>query len=222
MSKEKIIEKIQKLLALSNSSNEHEAKLAMENANKMLMKYNLSMKDVRDVQSDILEHVVERSGRISKWKIVLLQSIAELNFCEVIYMHRTNQPKDLLLVGKDHNIIVSIEVYRYLVQFLDRNVKENTKHIECKNSYRVGFALAIRQRANQIISERKSEGVNGHSGEECKDLILVEKHAVDQYLSEQDVKSQKSSLKNDYDFESFMKGSLDGQNISLNQQIQGA
>lgn len=221
MSKEKIIEKVQKLLALSNSSNEHEAKLAMENANKLLTKYNLSMKDVEEVHSDIIEHVVERSGRISKWRIVLLQSIAELNFCEVLYLQRINKPKDLIIVGKDHNIIVAIEIYRYLVQFLDRNVKENTKHISCKNSYRIGFSLAIRKRVNQIIIDRENEGINGHSGDECKDLMIVEKYAVKEYLNEQNIKTQKNYLKDDYDFESFMKGSLDGQNISLNQQIKG-
>jgi len=41
-----VTEKIKKLLALATSSNEHEAKLAAAKANKLLIKYNLTMQDV--------------------------------------------------------------------------------------------------------------------------------------------------------------------------------
>jgi hypothetical protein len=41
-----IIEKIQRLLALANSDNEHEAKLAAERATALLTKHNLSMQDI--------------------------------------------------------------------------------------------------------------------------------------------------------------------------------
>src|SRR5579884_2145941 len=43
---ETIIEKIQKLLALSTSSNEHEAALALAKAQNMLLQYNLSLEEV--------------------------------------------------------------------------------------------------------------------------------------------------------------------------------
>ena len=45
-----IIEKIQKLLALANSSNEHEAALAAAHAQRLLSEHNLAMADVEAKQ----------------------------------------------------------------------------------------------------------------------------------------------------------------------------
>lgn len=42
----KIIDRIKKLLALAESDNESEAKLAMERANELLLRYNLSSSQV--------------------------------------------------------------------------------------------------------------------------------------------------------------------------------
>jgi hypothetical protein len=47
MSNEKILEKIQKLLNMSTSSNEHEAALALERVTELLEKYNLTMTEVK-------------------------------------------------------------------------------------------------------------------------------------------------------------------------------
>ena len=41
-----IIEKIKKLLALANSSNEHEAALAASHAQRLLSEHNLAMADI--------------------------------------------------------------------------------------------------------------------------------------------------------------------------------
>jgi len=44
----KILEKIQKLLSLATSDNEHEAKAAMDKANALLVKHNLSMQEAKE------------------------------------------------------------------------------------------------------------------------------------------------------------------------------
>lgn len=46
MSKNKIINKIKKCLALANSSNQHEAAAALRQAHKMMKQYKLSLDDI--------------------------------------------------------------------------------------------------------------------------------------------------------------------------------
>ena len=44
----KVVEKIKKLLALSESSNEHEAKVSLLKAQELLAKHKLSLKEVKE------------------------------------------------------------------------------------------------------------------------------------------------------------------------------
>lgn len=80
-----IIERIQKLLALSASPNEHEAALALQRASDLLLKYNLSRADVegREVsQAKVGETRVEIAGRITDWHRILMVHISDHCFCE--------------------------------------------------------------------------------------------------------------------------------------------
>ena len=64
-----IIEKIKKLLALANSSNEHEAALAAGHAQRLLSEHNLAMADIeashKPDSADRVETTVSRT--LSKW-----------------------------------------------------------------------------------------------------------------------------------------------------------
>lgn len=56
----KIVERIKKLLALSESSNEHEAQLAMLKAQELLVKHKLTIKEVKEFKvynSEIKEKI---------------------------------------------------------------------------------------------------------------------------------------------------------------------
>ncbi len=64
-----IIEKIQKLLALSKSPNENEASTALRMAMDMLSKHNLSMSEINVEKKESVEHEeVKFTGkRFSTW-----------------------------------------------------------------------------------------------------------------------------------------------------------
>ena len=75
MDKEKVIDRVKKLLNLANSDNENEAKLAAGNASKLLTKYNLSMQEV-NVNRDYENSSVAEKPRMSqedKWIFPLLK-----------------------------------------------------------------------------------------------------------------------------------------------------
>ena len=68
-SREDIADKVNKLLALANSSNEHEAKLAATRAMEMLAKYNLSGDDLKQ-RKFVREFIPKAEPKQAKWKTV--------------------------------------------------------------------------------------------------------------------------------------------------------
>lgn len=57
-SMEQVVEKIQKLLALANSDNENEAKLASKKAHELMIKYNLSASEVEMINKEYINKIV--------------------------------------------------------------------------------------------------------------------------------------------------------------------
>jgi hypothetical protein len=104
MADETIIEKIQKLLALSTSSNENEAASALAKAQKLLLLHNISMEEVEALKKPdrvyVKDSVLISRGR---WRVRLLSAIAQYNFCRMVYFpNRSNTLA--VLVGEKINI----------------------------------------------------------------------------------------------------------------------
>tara|TARA_Y100000310_G_scaffold279695_1_gene298963 strand:+ start:134 stop:856 length:723 start_codon:yes stop_codon:yes gene_type:complete len=90
MTHEQVIAKVQKLLALATSSNEHEAALAAERANDLLTKHNLTIAQVPDPDTgapttDPIGHANATTKHKSPWVRHLWQATAKLNFCDYMY-----------------------------------------------------------------------------------------------------------------------------------------
>ena len=84
---EAIASKIQKLLALSDSSNEHEASLAAERASALLAKYNLSLSDLPG-EVEETGHQIDFTKCSSPWVRMVWQAVARLNFCGYAFSGR--------------------------------------------------------------------------------------------------------------------------------------
>ena len=92
---EEMRSKIEKLLALTESSNVHEAALAMEKAQELLNRYNLSRADVQpsEQKPDIVHEwypLFEHAHGPKEWRYALVGHIAKHNLCDVLYS-RHNQ-----------------------------------------------------------------------------------------------------------------------------------
>ena len=93
-----IIEKIRKLLALANSSNEHEAALAAAHAQRLLSEHNLAMADVeakhRPQSADKVETTVAKT--LPKWVRNLSGGVCSAFDCPVSYTHLTLPTKRIV------------------------------------------------------------------------------------------------------------------------------
>lgn len=214
MTKEQVIEKIKKLLRLSQSPNENEAMLAQKMAHELMTKYRLSI-DVTDLKEI---HVKSESwGRVDSkfwnWKKIILDVIVKVNYCTYVYVSARSYHK-IELVGDPLNIQVCKDIYEYLIEAVER-ISENFKGK--KMSYKMGLAFnlydRIKEQAKNIEDDLDEENA----------LIVVEKEY--EKRNEEFKKKKWNKLRKDYsrnnvcDYDAFSQGKKDGDVISINKQV---
>jgi hypothetical protein len=144
MAQEKIYEKINKLLALQTSkgATEAEAALAAEHVQRMLQEHNLTLSQVEsfggksDQSADVKRSKQTTEFRaMYEWHRSLMTSLAQNNFCLYLTQKIVND-KPLysggrgktsrvhVLVGRDINVMVTMQTYEYLVTTLGRLADE--------------------------------------------------------------------------------------------------
>lgn len=151
----KLIEKIKKLLALSESSNEHEAELSMLKAQELLAKHKLSLKEVKEfkiINSAIKENISKISFTKAKWKAQLARLIAD-NFGCYLYF-KTRRSHTITFFGREEDIAVCNIVLEYAVDCIDSVVKRlkyqyirdgySTRGLE--NDYAIGFITGLQRK----------------------------------------------------------------------------
>lgn len=202
-----VLSKVKKLFALSQSPNESEAALAMEKAHALLKEHNLSINDIsQDSKYDIKETLVFDGKYDSKWKSILLAGTAEANYCTILKA-RTYDGMARYIVGKEHNAIVAIESYKYLVSVIERLSKKISG--SDRGSYKMGMASILYKRLKSLMIEEEST---------CTALVVQEKSMVDSYLKEKDYKTT-SMVVRTRNQSAYLQGIKDGNGISLNKQI---
>ncbi len=219
-----IIEKINKLLALANSSNENEAAVAVEKASLLLAQYNLSLADLgSDDLTDITELVVETTSKFISWKMLLLSGIAEANGCQAL---RNNYKGNMKLIGSHASLIVCQNLYDYLSKAIDRRAKyRQGRGRAYLNAFRVGCATRLSQRLADQRQEIENSGIAGSSEAAATPAIVVRsmfeksESAIAEYLKQQGVqiKTQSYQLSSELGFNS---GYQVGDQISLHKQMQ--
>jgi hypothetical protein len=119
MDKSAIIEKVRKLLALSNSCNEHEAALAARHVQRLLSEHNLAMSDIEaGVANSTADRVdVSAARNLPKWVRALSGSVGNAFDCQVLHMpSRAN----LVFIG----VGADPEVASYTFSYLERTVRK--------------------------------------------------------------------------------------------------
>ncbi len=81
-----IVDRIVKLLALSNSDNQHEAEAAMLAAQRLMLKYNVEAVQSGKTRHYDFVHLGEPTGRVSESDRILAMILARYFFVEVIWV----------------------------------------------------------------------------------------------------------------------------------------
>lgn len=142
MTDKTILIKIQKLLSLANSDNEHEARAAAEKANALLIKHNLTMQQAKDVSEEYENTVLEMGQRVP---VVLkyVNSIVLKHFFVELIRSRVSNKTTIAVLGTKTNVEIAVYVHGYLcLQFeaLWKSYKARTgAAANAKQSYWMGL-----------------------------------------------------------------------------------
>ena len=165
-------EKIKKLLALAESSNEHEAKAALLKAKELMAEHKLSEMDVKDAGKkevkEILLEGMQASTRYNPWIIPLSPVIGE-NYCCKAFNNKYSgkQLRTIGFVGFEEDVQICEHVFRYAVNCVESKLKEIKKENSCYNAryrkklcdgYGYGFMIGVQEAFEKQQEENEEKG----------------------------------------------------------------
>lgn len=241
--REKIIDRIRKLLALSKSPNEHEAASAAEKAQALLLEYNLSRSELEGSNAKLDEGYVINSELVTEsvpWRRGLVGAVARLYLCSYFFKHqyhdRPNSRKqgaylrtdEHFIVGTPSNVNVAQMMAKYLMDTVDRLARDAaaTQHVNRSayaTSFKHGCAIRLWRRIMDRIEDAKRGTVKTESGTTlpaCLDLYERTQKQLSTFI-EQNVgklKVTKSRAKSS-SAEGYRAGVAAGDKVGLDGQV---
>jgi len=219
--KEKIVDRIRKLLALAQSDNEHEAASAAANAQRLLSEHNLSMDQVElEAEAGSAKFIhVPLPSRLAPWTIQLFASVAEAFDCRGL-----QEPcqKRGLFVGVGADPKVAAFTFDYLERALKKLSSSFMKKIPAcvegrgriKTSYLMGAVLKIHKRLQE--QKQKTPVTPGA-------LVPMKKSAIENALSSLLIGKTKTAsigpLQSDAEQIAYSLGYIEGGKIPLRQGV---
>lgn len=220
----KVLERIKKMLALSNDSGatEAERETALRMAYNTLAKYNLSLSDLpldQDTEVRERQDVVISADR---WARNLSMAVAKLFFCKYFYSQTGVSGKDRhCFVGRQSNVITAKYMSEYLIKAIKKEASKRYSSPTTPNgrSFCVGTVRSISARVEQMI-QQDTESTPGNA------LVLVgihkrEAEANNAWLDAEGTKLDTSKGRSDNSLRlgAYHSGKEYGKTVSLNQQI---
>ncbi len=154
--RDKIIEKIKKVLELSkNNPSIEEARSAALKAQKLMAEYHIESVDLKDDQPDDITETAVEVGTGNKWKYSLSNIVAKNFRCKVYVCGKDT----IIFYGYEVDTKIAAETFRYLFKTgnkgasasyerIKKNVKSHGMYFDGKgirNSYLLGFMEGIKE-----------------------------------------------------------------------------
>jgi len=233
MTHEQIVARVQKLLALATSPNEHEAASAAAKAHALLAEHNLSLSEVASSNSDTdtpVGTVESTTVHGTPYERRMWSQVAKLNFCSYFYT-RTYKGKILHnVVGNQANSLVACAMATYLMDTVLRLSKEaraeRDESMRWRDAFRKGCADTITHRIMERIKELRSGEDATKSISNPGNLPALyddQNKAVQAYLAKNHPNlTTAKSREGRADASAYRSGSQAGSTVSLNQQVGGS
>lgn len=179
-----LLERIAKLLALAQSSNEHEAQAAMSAAQRLMLKYNIDLAVSGLEPAHGFRHLGEPSGRINEAQRILAGILADHFFVQTIWVPvwRAAQGKRgsvLEICGSDANLELAEYVHSFLNVTAERLFREYRKSPAGGGAKRLTFVAGVmsgfRERLERERKKSKAEGLVW-VGDAALDVFFRKRH----------------------------------------------
>ena len=228
---EKLLNKVQKLLALATSSNEHEALLAMEKVREIYARHNLAMhlRQEGDTAKAMVHLIIgHKKKRVEAHQASIAGILVGYFFVKVLfcteYDHATgSEYRAFQVIGTRENVLMAEYVYHFLLNQTEHLVKELKKsrgelsRLMAK-SYRLGILRGFQTKL-ELSDDQHLKNDQPHSLGQAL-LVLKSDKALDKYLEVAFPKlSKKSSSPQSIDLDTFDAGKDEGSRITLHRGV---
>lgn len=213
MEREKVIEKIKKVLALAeNNPNENEAVAAALKAQKLMAEFHIQENELGTeiTESNIDEVICHCSGKVQKWRITLANVLAKNFRCRVFLVNN-----DVCFYGFEEDIKICSEVfysmYKIGVKLSDKKKREIRKQCgtakDVRNTFCLGFVAGIKSQLEK----------------QCTALMIVVPKEVNEGFSDRTkgFGTKNTSLKGRGSSDIYNDGFQSGKNAILSRGIEG-
>ena len=223
-----LIQRLQKVRALTESSVPGEAAAAAAKLQEILLKYNLDMEDLEEESPDVGDKYVKEdlelgatSGNMINWRRILLSGIARSLMCAAFGYQGT--PK-MVIVGQRHNIEIVRHFYDYLSSEISRignatweaaRVKTREHGRSWKSSFYNGAVDVVIQRLEekyQQVSERDSH---------TRALVLRSERDLDDAVGNLIGRVRKNTVRQKYSKSGYSRGARAGKKFNLDRPVGG-
>lgn len=220
----KFIEKIKKLLALAQSDNENEAKLAAEKAQELIVRHNIKIQSLKKENKEFIHmtllsnqpymkpHVDSITNILVKYFFVRV-IVSDVDTGELTVDFRRKIRKDFFIIGTTENTTMAKYVFDYLSIVYQRlwlkYKKENSLGEKARKSYYLGLTHGIYKKLEET---RKKV-------EESYGLVLVKDAELENYMDNLNLgkASSNSSCSNST---AYYDGVEDGNKININRPVE--
>lgn len=221
---ENIILKIKKLLALSKSSNQNEAQNAMLKAQKLLIKYKLSLQEIESYSIEkikIEDFKTNQKFRGKSWKGNLAQVIADNFGCFLYYNTGNYKVHRVCFYGKEEDVVIANIMFEYAVKWINlegnklvKRMKQDKrrKHFDgIKNDYALGFIAGLKERFKSQIKENELWG-----------LVLQKDQVVIDSYNEFSSGFGRISVNEKFNrhYQAYRQGEYDGKKFDISDKIE--
>lgn len=219
---EKVIDKIQKLLAMANdTSSPNEALLAAKRARALMDKYQLSQDDIESkIGSQFLESENgEPKGKLYLWEKLLAAAAAHLNDCRSA-IRSNRKTYSFLFQGFKADVFVAKMTMDYLVDTAKRAREQSgIKGISESQIFMQGFAREVEKRSYEIKLNREKQFVTGKG----TGLVVLKMTEITKHFGElgkaRDHKSRPPMSPSES--MAMILGEEAGRSVSLDKQLDG-
>jgi len=229
MSEEKILIRIQKLVAMRDGAakvgNQAEAEAFAAKVQDLLMRHKLSMSDVElarqkddDPVGETLYHPVAHGrksvGRRVAWQERLASAVARAHFCRIYVWPGSNV---VTFVGRESDRLVAVWMFTTLADTAERLAKEAKRQVswlddspEFRQSWLRGFVAAI---ASRYAESRKA--AERSASERGVALIRLADNAVTEYMEKKASGKAAPVGRGSVDAAAYAAGQRAGSQVSL-------
>ena len=216
-----INEKIKKLLRLSKSDNEYEARLALARARKLMAEYKLDIKDFDDTNKKVIKKVTDMyyTGYKNTYRLHLVNAIAERYCCANYLSSKKGSAKRYSArMGYEEDIMVVENLLKYADSCIDNwfSIKKKDDYLGCSNEYLNGIKNDYGRGFAEGLSALLDEQMKCEENQEWGLVMVVPEEATKyvESLKTSGIKVNSSGSNN-----ARIKGYTDGYNTKLNNQL---